>query len=119
MAEGRMLDTCTAARPGTSVLNESTGQLTPTAGATVYTGPCRVKASKTVGTPDVGGAEWTVQQLEVHLPIGTSGGVTVGCLVTITACPNDAAMVGRRFRVTAGFGMTDATARRLSVEAAS
>lgn len=114
-----MPDACTVTKPGegTGPFNEDTGQYEPPPPVTVYTGRCRVKvASVAVSTSDAGEREWTLQRLELHLPVSGSEGVRVGHTATVDVATLDAALQGRAFRVVGLHAETHATARRLEVE---
>lgn len=117
MAESLMLDACTIVHPATSGdVDEATGRPSSTAGATVYTGPCKVQsADLEVRNPESGEHPYSLQRFAVHIPV-TATGVAVGDVVTITASSTDPAQVGRVFRVASLFRKTFATAQRLGVE---
>ena len=57
---------------------------------------------------------WSVQRYTIHLP--ATAGVTVDCMVTVTASVLDTNLVGRRYRVAAFLHKTMATANRLAVD---
>lgn len=118
-AEARMTSTCTATTPGEPVWDDVAGEYTPGPVTTLYTGPCRLR----MGNPapqnaDAGETTWAVDRGVLSLPISdaTSADVVDGALVTITANPNDPAVVGLELTVLAGHFQTDSTARRLPVQ---
>ena len=115
-AEAGMVDTCTIERQGPTSTSR-TGQTTPT-WTEVYDGPCRMQERG--GYPrDITTAPDQPQlaiNRELQLPVSTSGSVRAGDRVTITACPNDPAMVGRQMWLRGQPTKTDATARRFSLE---
>lgn len=111
-----MVDSCTVTRVTGQVLSESTGEYEDTV-ETVYEGACRVQLRNfaVASLPLSGERQVVALQLEVSLPVATTG-VAVGDLVTMTAAPNDAQLVGRAFRVREEMHKTHATARRLVVQ---
>lgn len=110
-----MTDTCTVKTvTGTSV-NQTTGVETPTY-STAYTGKCKIQSGALSAlNPEAGGATFTVQRSDVHVPVGSLT-PAIGQVVTITACALDAGMVGRVFRVTSLLHKSQATAYRLGVD---
>jgi hypothetical protein len=112
-----MSSTCTVRRVSGSSTDPATGVVTPTY-TSVYTGPCKVQSTPGnawAGSPEAGGHSFTVQSLELHLPV-SAGPVRVGDVVDVTADPNDAQLVGRRYRVVAEHHKSWATAQRVPVE---
>ena len=118
-AEALMRDVCTI-RPVTGhATDPDTGVVTPTLGAAVYTGKCKLQAQRPFpSTPDAGEHLWTVGPLYLHLPIVGSEQVATGHEVVITASV-DPANVGRIFRVKSGDRKTYGTAFRVLVEEVS
>lgn len=116
-AEALMLDTCTI-RPITGQTTDpDTGVVTPTLGAAVYTGKCKIQTQKPFpSTPDAGEHLWTVGPLYLHLPVVGSEQVATGQEAVITASVGDQANVGRVFRIKSGDRKTYATAFRPLVE---
>ena len=115
LAESLMLDTCTVKTPTGTTTNSTTGVVTVTY-TDVYAGRCKVQAtSPTASNPVVGGATFTVQRSEVHVPVGAFT-PAVGQVVTLTAVPLDVLLVGRVFRVVSLLHKSQATAYRLGVE---
>lgn len=117
-AEALMVDACTITRAtGGRAFNTTLGAYSARTTGTIYTGACQVQIAGNADalTPDVAGADVTVQQLVVKVPV-TAQGHRVQDLVTITASTLDASLVGRTYRVTALHGKSFATARRLQCE---
>lgn len=110
-----MLDTCTVkAKSGEST--DANGVVTPTYGAALYAGKCKVQSSGAQeANPEAGGAVYTVQRYAVHVPIAAFV-PAVDQVITITAAALDAGLVGRQYRVVALLHKTAATAYRLGVE---
>lgn len=122
-AEAGMVDACLIERQAGSTTNPSTGVVTPTwtqiyPTAPAVSGPCRLQERG--GYPrDITVAPDQPQlaiNRELQLPVGTSGSVRAGDRVTIAACVNDAAMVGRRMWLRGQPTKSEATARRFSLE---
>lgn len=115
-AESLMIDACTISGGTTSVFNEETFEY-ETVTAETYSGPCRLRfAATAVQDVEAAGQLLVVQRATLSLPIATSGAVLEGHVATITACVNDPALVGRKFRIEGGHHQTFATARRFPVE---
>lgn len=82
----------------------------------LFRSPCKVKATDAAGAESVaGGRTVTTVRLSVHLPVSAPA-VAVGTVLKVTASKTDPQLVGRRFKVTAPFAQTYATARRVPVE---
>ena len=83
---------------------------------TVYAGRCRVRAGgqqdRAVNVVD---QSFMASQYVLSLPVTGSEGVRRDDMVTVTGCPEDAALVGDVFRVVAESAGSQMTARRLSV----
>lgn len=113
-AERLMVDACTIRRQ----TGESTGPggvITPTYGADLYSGKCRVQTKSEMGAAtDVGEATVYVLRHEVQLPISATG-LAEGDQVTITASVLDPDLVGKVFTVRDVTAKTHLTARRLIV----
>lgn len=109
-----MLDACSIGSGSSDgVWNPVTEVYDPAPGASVYAGKCRVKSPQVVAlTPDAGETEGAVTRLEVHIPADVEN-VEVGHVVTITAAAFNPGLNGRRFRVSALFHDSQATAQRL------
>ncbi len=114
--ESRMTASCTITRPGDEVAWNPETMQNESIPVTVYTGRCRVHAG---GQQDR--AENAVDQsfMASHyilsLPVAGSEGVRRDDAVTVTGCPEDAALVGDVFRVVAESAGSQMTARRLTV----
>lgn len=119
-AELGMVDECTIERVTATVTNRETGTVEETA-EEIYSGPCRVQelgafSREAVPTPD----DPTLMRNRVlQLPVAGSEDIQVKDRVTITACLNDADMVGRVFLVRDQSTKSEATARRIGVEEAT
>lgn len=118
-AESRMTSTCEATTPGEQVWNPTAGVYIDQGPVVHYTGPCRLR----MGNPapqnaDAGETTWAADRGVLSLPISdpSSANVLDGMTVTITANPNDPAMVGLELTVLAPHYQTDSTARRLPVQ---
>lgn len=110
-----MIDTCTVVRPSTTPVTDDTGHVThPT--TALYTGRCKVQTYEGYEqTPESAGATITVQRYRVDFPVGAFVPLP-NDVVTITVSPLDASKVGRRYRVTAPFAKSLATAQRCFVD---
>lgn len=116
-AERLMVDTCTI-RPITGETTDpTTGTVTPTGGAAVYEGKCKIQQQRLryPSNPDAAGHNWTIGPTEIHIPVSGTGGVATGqvCEITASADPEN---VGRKMRVRIGDRKTHQTAIRLLVE---
>ena len=113
-AEALMLDVCTV-QPVTGHTTNPDATVTPTYGAAVYSGRCKLQTQKAAypSTPDAGEHQFTVLPLELHLPVAAV--VAVGQLVTVTESV-DPVNVGRRFRIRSSDRKTMQTALRCQVE---
>lgn len=110
-AERLMTDTCTLQRPG-DLIDDITGEAVMDA---VYTGRCKIQTYEGYEqNPTAGGAVLTVQRYRVDLPASVRA--RPGDLVTITASPTDPHLVGKKYRVTAPFNKSYATASRCFVD---
>lgn len=116
MAERGMTDACVITRVDGEHTDQATGTITPTY-VTVYTGKCRLQqAAAQASATDSGEARRLMVSRQLQLPVATSTGILADDLVTITACPNDADLVGKVFRVREEMAKTEATARRLGIQ---
>lgn len=114
-AEREMRDACTV-KTVTSSTNQTTGVVTDTYSAALYSGKCKVQTYEAQeSNPQAAGATYTVQRYSVHVPVGAFV-PAVGQVITITAAALDAGLVGRAYRVVALLHKTAATAYRLGVE---
>jgi hypothetical protein len=110
-----MLDTCTVESVTGVTTDPLTGVDVP-AYALVYAGKCKVQTRQAQErNPEAGGATFTVQRYEVHVPVGAFR-PAVGQVVTVTAATLDPYLAGRSFRVVALMHKTAPTAYRLAVE---
>lgn len=112
-AEQQMTDTCTITGPGgTPSFNSSTGAITASAGASLYSGKCRVKPAN-VQDRQVQAGERSVQvwPYVVSVPMSATG-VGVDAVVTVTASA-DPELVGQVLIVKDVTRGTNVTARRL------
>jgi hypothetical protein len=102
-----------AKSPGTS-MDATTGAVTATPGAVIYSGACRVRpvTSRGGGITDAGGAELFTFDYLVSVPFSVTG-VQEGHRLTVTASP-DAALVGVEVEVQKVDRGEHITARRLS-----
>lgn len=110
-----MTSTCTIrARSTGSSTDSDTGAVTDTPGATVYSGPCRVRpvTSRASGDTEAGGVEVFTFDYLVSIPFAETD-VAEGHRVTITASP-DPALVGVEVEVQKVDRGDSITARRLS-----
>jgi hypothetical protein len=114
-AEALMIDACTAARPGESITDPDTGEVTPSS-TPVYSGPCKVQQTiSQASNPTAGSHAFTVQDSRVDFPV-SAGPLMVDDIVTVTASALDSQLVGSVFRVVELFHKTMATAQRTRVE---
>jgi hypothetical protein len=114
-AESLMTSTCTIrATASIPVTDPDTGEVTFPAGATVYSGKCRVRpvTSRSGSTEDVGGAEVFTFDYLISVPFSVTD-VAEGHRLTITASP-DPALVGVEVEVQKVDRGEHITARRLS-----
>lgn len=116
-AEGGFVDSCLVERPVAEDTNTLTGQVTRQYD-TVYTGRCRIQqaAAPWAGPAEVGQAAIRISALELQLPVVGSEDLQADDRVTITACVNDAELVGKRFVVVGLHYATDKTTRRVPLE---
>lgn len=115
-AEALMTTTCTVGRStGAFVTDPNTGVDTPEVRPVVVRGICKVQAATPqAASPEAGGAVYTVERLQVHLPIGDP--VQAGDAVTIVANPMDPRLEGLVFRLTELVRGTYRTAQRWDTE---
>jgi len=117
-AEGRMVDACVIRRPGgPSVFDPVLGDYVDPDDEVVYEGRCEVQIADGLSTreTEVGGTEAALSRVTVKVPTSVVG-IRRGDLVEITACRNDADLIGTEFRVLESPAKSWATARRLHVE---
>jgi hypothetical protein len=109
-----MSSVCTIRAKSTGrTTDPTTGAVTPTPGAVVYAGPCRVRpAGREAQTAQAGGAEVFAFDYLVSVPFSVTG-VAEGQRLTVTASP-DPALVGVEVEVQKVDRGEHITARRLS-----
>jgi hypothetical protein len=114
-AEALMVDACTVTRPGESITDPETGEVTPSL-TDVYSGPCKVQQTiSQASNPTAGSHAFTVQDSRVDFPV-SAGPLAVDDVVTITSSALDPQLVGTVFRVVELFHKSMATAQRTRVE---
>lgn len=114
-AESLMLDACTITRPGETVTDNDTGEVTNTT-TEVYAGRCKVQSRETQSaSPEAGEAQFTVVSRQVHIPANAAD-VQDGDVVTLTASRLNAFTVGKQYRVEGFTPDTFDTAARLPVK---
>jgi len=92
-----------------------TGELTFPV-VTVYEGPGKIQATgASVNTPNAGGAQFTVESMNLHVPIGV-GPAMIDDQATVIASPMNPHRVGQIFRINGLIEKTHATAQRFKVE---
>ena len=115
-AESRMTASCTITRPGDEVVWNPETMQNENVPVTVYTGRCRVRAGgQQDRAENAVDQSFMASQYILSLPVVGSETVKRDDTVTVTACPEDAALVGDVFRVVAESAGSQTTARRLSV----
>ena len=117
-AEALMTARCTITRLKKVDLNTGTLLLTDTNpdDDEIYTGPCRIRSGLArVQTGDFEGQMLASQQIMLHLPVLTSGDVSVGDTVEVTDGGDDPTATGIHLRIEGLAEQTQATARRLPV----
>lgn len=83
---------------------------------TVYEGPGKIQATGAgVNTPEAGGAQFTVESMNLHVPIG-AGPAAISDQVEILASKFSPSRVGHTFRISGLVEKTHATAQRFKVE---
>ncbi len=117
LAEALMVDMCAitraAGQPG--AIDPETGERTPPAATTVYSGQCKVQTFEAHETrAGSAGHVYTVQRYYVHIPVGAA--VRVGDTVTITSAVADPNLVGRVYTVAGLLHKSMATAQRLLLD---
>jgi len=115
-AERLMVDECLITRPGATVTDPDTGQVTNEPGEQVYSGKCEVKTKDTVAAkPEAGEHSFTVVARVVKIP-ANSADVADGDVVTLTATRHTAFTVGKQYKVDGFTPDSLETASRLPVE---
>ncbi|ALE91823.1 hypothetical protein AOC05_04960 [Arthrobacter alpinus] len=112
-AEFLMFETCTASRPGVPFTDPDGIVTSPL--STVYTGICKVQATVAqAASPVAGGHAFTVENLQLHFPVGS--GVVTGDSALITSSRMDESNVGLAFRLVELARGSQRTAARWNVE---
>lgn len=112
-AEAIMYDTCIASRPGEPVTDDDGIVTTPI--IELYAGKCKVQTTVAqAASPVAGGHAFTVENLQLHLPVATS--LNTGDTATITASLLDPSLVGLTFRLVELARGSQRTAARWNVE---
>lgn len=116
-AEALMVDVCVIRPVAGHTTDTTTGAVSTTYGAPVYSGKCKLQRQRGAApsNPDAGEHRWTVSPLELHLPVDGTGALTTGHVVEMTASI-DPALVGKRYRLRAGDRKTFQTAIRFVLE---
>jgi hypothetical protein len=115
-AESLMVDTCTI-RPVTGNVTNPDGTVTPSYGAPVYSGKCKIQRFGRNSKPShssTGEHSWTTAPQELNLPI-TSSGIRPNMHVVIDSSI-DPRNVGRVYRVRVDDRKTAQSALRVQVE---
>jgi len=114
-AEEQMIDKCRITRPGESVTDPDTGDVTSSA-EPVYEGKCKVQSKDSATAhPEAGGAVFTVVSRQVHIPANAAD-VRDGDEVEITESTLNIFTVGKVYRVDGFTPDTYETACRLPVK---
>ena len=115
-AAATFTDTVKIARStGNVVTDPITGVVTEEV-ITVYEGPGKIQATgASVNTPTAGGAQFTVESMSLHVPVG-AGPFYIDDPAEIIASPLNPARVGHKFRISGLIEKTHATAQRFKVE---
>jgi len=115
LAERLMVESCVIKRR-TGETTGAGGVITPTYGADLYTGRCRVQVTyKRPGEGvNVGEAYLVLERHEVQLPVSVTG-LAEGDQITITASVLDPDLVGRVYVVHDVLRKSHLTSRRVTV----
>ena len=112
-AEAIMYDTCIVSRPGEPFTDDDGIVTTPL--VEVYAGKCKVQTTVAqAASPVAGGHVFTVENLQLHLPVATS--LNTGDTATVTASLLDPSLVGLTFRLVELARGSQRTAARWNVE---
>ena len=115
-AESRMVDECVIRRPGATVTDPETGDVTSEPGAEVYAGKCEVQTRDTMAaSPEAGEHTFTVVARVVKIPANAAD-VRDGDVVKLTASRLNSFTVGKEYRVDGFTPDTFETAARLPVK---
>lgn len=117
-AEARMTDRCTVTTGDSApVWNEETLEYNEGADTYSYSGRCLIKAGATQPrTVDAAGQALTQSVAEAHFPMDGSEEIRVNHVIVMQSSLTDAALPGRKFRITGPAGGTYLTARRFPIE---
>lgn len=101
VAQGGMTGSCIITGPGAAepVWDDVAKEYTLGDDATVYAGVCRVQADFRPTKVDQSGQETAGRRYLVAITADAAGPFDTGTVVTITAAPNDALLVGRTLYV--------------------
>lgn len=112
-AESLMWETSTVSRPGEPFTDPDGVVTTPL--VEVYAGPCKVQTTVAqAASPVAGGHVFTVENLQLHFPVGS--GLVTGDSALITASRMDESNVGKVFRLVELARGSQRTAARWNVE---
>lgn len=101
LAESLMVDTAMITRPGGApTFDPNTGLLTPTVGATVYTGVCRLRQPTATEAEVLFGEEQVTRTTFIVCVPHTTTGVSIGDVVTFIES-GDPDVLTRQFKITA------------------
>lgn len=113
-AESRMTATIVVKRPG-PVVEQPDGSVTPSWTA-VDSGKGRISGDRPYeSNPEAGSHAFTVQRYILSKPVST-GPYMVGDVAKVTVCPENAALVGKVFRIAGPDTRSQQTAQRMFVE---
>ncbi|MFB9926321.1 DUF6093 family protein [Amycolatopsis halotolerans] len=115
-AESLMPDTCEVVAVTGRTTNPD-GSVSPTYGPPVYAGKCKIQRLRGSfpQTPIAGEHLWTLESLELHVPVNGTAAISVDHRVRITASI-ESDNVGRVFRVKSDDRKSLQSAIRLQVE---
>lgn len=112
-AEAIMYDSCITSRPGVPFTDDDGIVVTPL--VVMYVGKCKLQSSVAQArSPVAGGHVFTVENLQVHFPVGSPLGT--GDSVLFTASLMDETNVGLTFRLVELARGSQKTAARWNVE---
>lgn len=112
-AEAIMYETCVVSRPGEPFTDADGVVITPLVG--VYAGKCKIQTTVAqAASPVAGGHVFTVENLQLHFPVGS--GLVTGDSTLVTASLMDESNVGKIFRLVELARGSQRTAARWNVE---
>jgi hypothetical protein len=86
-------------RLGEGVFDENTGEIEPAEPDTIYDGPCLIRPGERLGSDvTTGERELRFRDVKAKFPVDTP--ILKDDIVTVTASPHDARLLGAVFRVT-------------------